>query len=172
MHHSSSSLYYYFWLYLCWPLKSNNCKKCQWICTSTFICARACMNLSSLLRVYIIPSHKQWSPSTCWHTLLLQENQVQAVIFFLLRLCLVPFSFLPPSLSFASYLSTGVLSSSILALLLALAVMRNGHLLQALLSLHVPGKLLLWAHAVLAALVLLAPLLASCFIKFFLISPV
>ena len=92
--------------------------------------------------------------------------------FFLLGLCLGTFSFLLLSLSFASYLSTARLSSSILALLLALAVVRNGHLLQALLSLCVPGKLLLWAHAVLAALVLLALLLAVCFIKFFLICPV
>lgn len=129
------------------------------------------MNLSSLLRVYIIASHKQQSPSTHRHTLLLQENQVQAVIFFILRLCIGTFSFLLPSLSFASYLSTAVLSSSILAVFLALAAMRNGHLLQALLSLRVPGKLLLWAHTVLAALVLLALLLASCFTKFFLIPP-
>lgn len=52
------------------------------------------------------------------------------------------------------------------------AVMRNGHRLQPLFSLHVPGELLLWAHTALAALVLSSLLLASCVIKFFLILPV
>lgn len=53
-----------------------------------------------------------------------------------------------------------------------LVVMRNGHQLRALFSLHMPGELLLWARTVLAALVLSSLLLASCFIKFFLIFPV
>lgn len=105
---------------------------------------------------------------------LFRFRKVQEVIFFffLLRLCLGAFSFLPPSLSLASCLSTAELSSSTLAVLLALAVMRNRHLLQALLSVPVPGRWLLWAHAVCAALVLLALLAAACFITFFLIYPV
>lgn len=65
-------------------------------------------------------------------------------------------------------LSTAAFSSSTFALLLVLAVRRGRHLLQAL---NVPGKLLLWARTILAALVMVSLLLACCFIKFFHICP-
>lgn len=139
--------------------------ECQPVCAAVLSCAHACMSLSSLLRVYIIlHTNSALPPGT---------SLLQAVRAFLLGLC---FGFFPPSLlsslSFAAYLSTAELSSSVLALLLALAVRRMEHPLQALLSLGVPGKWLVWAHNFLAALLLLALLLASSFTKFFLISPV
>lgn len=59
----------------------NNCKKCQWVCAYVFICAHVCMNLSSLLGVCIIPSHKRRLPPLAG-VLSLQEHQLQAVIFF------------------------------------------------------------------------------------------